>query len=158
MSFDAFDQSDKGWRAIGQKRGCESKAVPIIRDYLSAHLDLSSDQRSQLLWHEAQLLALDGQYAESVSILRSISESDENQRMYSAATIAFLTGNKQALLVARSKLASLPKPTDFDAAAKSFHDSTGQTLSWPINLDVVDALIRCFGSSYRVAYTDSCAR
>lgn len=156
MDLDTFDQSEKGWRTIGQKSGCEGAAISAIRDYLAAHPNLSSDQKNQLLWHEGQLLAVANRYGDSLTVFSSIRETEDSQRLYQAATIAFLRRDKNALLNVRTKLASLPKPPDFDAAAKAFHDSTGQTISWPANLDVVDGLMRCFNNSYRVAYSDKC--
>lgn len=158
MNLDTFDQSDKGWRKLLAKRGCEDSAVSLVKDYLSAHPDLSADQRPQLLWHEGQLLAVGNHYGESVAVFRSIDQTEESMRLYQAATIAFLQRDKQALIAARTQLAALPKPPDFDAAAKAFQEKTGEPLTWPENLNVVDGLIRCFSSSYRVAYGDKCPR
>ncbi len=158
MDLDTFDQSDKGWRSLLQKGECDDSAVAIIKDYLSAHPDLSVDQRPQLLWHEGQILAASNRYDESLAVFRSIHETEDSMRLYQAATIAFLQRDKKTLLAARAELAALPEPPDFQAAAKVFKEKTGETLAWPENLDVVDGLIRCFSSSYRVAYGDKCRR
>ncbi len=158
MDLDTFDQSDKGWRSLLHKGGCDGSAVTIIKEYMSAHPDLSADQRPQLLWHEGQILAGSNRYDESLAVFRSIHETEDSLRLYQAATIAFLQRDKKALLAARTELAALPEPPDFAAAAKVFKEKTGETLAWPENLDVVDGLIRCFSSSYRVAYGDQCPR
>jgi hypothetical protein len=158
MDLDTFDQSDKGWRSLLGEGDCDDSAVGLIKDYLTAHPDLSADQRPQLLWHEGQLLAGSNHYDESLVVFRSIHETEESMRLYQAATIAFLQRDKTALLAARAALAALPEPPDFEAAAKIFREKTGETLAWPENLNVVDGLIRCFSSSYRVAYGDKCPR
>jgi hypothetical protein len=65
------------------------------------------------------------------------------------ATIAFLRGDRPALLAARTALAALPRPADFAP-----RDVQGRpvAMNWPPNLNVVDGLLACFGRPYAEAY------
>jgi hypothetical protein len=69
--------------------------------------------------------------------------------LYVDASIAFLRGDRAVLQRARDALAVLPRPPHFQP-----RDMAGRpiNLSWPPNLNVVDALIRCFGRAYAKAY------
>ncbi len=158
MPVEQFDQSDDGWRRVGEKRGCESAGAALIAAYLARHPRLSATHRAQLLWHRGQLLALAGRSRDALAIFGRIHDSDRAQHWYRAATIAFLRRDRSGLMTARSRLAVLPKPSDFDDAARRYRAQTGEDLVWPFNLGVVDALIRCFASDYRTAYADACAR
>jgi hypothetical protein len=60
--------------------------------------------------------------------------------VYVDATIAFLDRDRDALLKARTRLAEIPP-------------EAGKPNSKPMNLDVVDGLVRCFDRSYRDAYS-----
>lgn len=68
---------------------------------------------------------------------------------YVNASIAFLERDLAALRAARVRLADLPVPSDFAALDGSAvrHDPV-----WPLNLDVVDGLLACFGKPYEEAY------
>ena len=67
---------------------------------------------------------------------------------YVDATLAFLRRDRHGLLDARARLAALSKPPDYD----TLFPQTDGAARWPMNLTVVDALIKCFGHSYRYAY------
>lgn len=159
MSVDRFDQSDAGWRRIGEKAGCELAGAALVQTYRRANAGrLNADQRAQLAWHQGQLLAMGGDRPAAIRIFTGIIETEPAQRQYQQATVAFLRRDRTALLAARSKLAAIPKPPGFDALAARFKRQTGQDVRWPENLDIVDALIRCFDSSYGVAYGNGCPR
>ncbi|GAA0335043.1 hypothetical protein GCM10009087_51730 [Sphingomonas oligophenolica] len=159
MSVDAFDQTDNGWRRIGERKGCEKAGAALIAAYVTRHRSgLSSAQRDQLAWHHGQLLALAGETHQAISVFRGIRDSEPAQYWYREATIAFLRRDKPALLRARAGLVSLPKPADFDAMATLFRKRFGQELTWPTNLDTVNDLVRCFDAGYRFAYSGTCPR
>jgi hypothetical protein len=54
------------------------------------------------------------------------------------------------LQAARASLARMPKPADWDM----MKDDDGKVLNikWPVNLNVLDDFIRCWGRPYRDAY------
>lgn len=155
-----FDQTlGQGWRPLADLGGCEAAAADLIADYAARHAStLSEEDRQGLQWHEGQLRAAVGDYiraAELMSEARADSP-DENNRLYAVATVAFLRRDKPGLLAARERLAALPKDPGFDEAAARFKAQTGRTLTWPLNLDVVDGLIACFDKPYREAYSFVC--
>lgn len=66
---------------------------------------------------------------------------------YVDGTIAFLRGDRVALMAARDRLAAAARPADMPADR-----------AWPPNLAVVEGLVRCFGRPYREAYGEACRR
>ena len=72
-------------------------------------------------------------------------------RDYAAATVAFLRMTRPALLAARAKLVAEPKPDGWDEAVAELKAS-GETVLWPLNLEVVDGMILCFDKPYAEAY------
>lgn len=80
---------------------------------------------------------------------RSVDGDPYGWNLYVDATIAFLQNDKSALLNAREELTRLPRPPDFQP-----RDQAGNLLniSWPMNLEVVNGLIACFGRGYEEAY------
>jgi hypothetical protein len=153
LSRRAFDQDlQGGWRAVSARDGCIAAAADLIRDYRERH----RLNDTILFWHEGQLRASDGQ-TEAASALFERSRKEPADafgwNQYVDATIAFLRNDRPALLAARASLAGLPRPSGFEP-----RDPQGRpiSLSWPMNLDVVDGLIACFGRSYREAYGPAC--
>lgn len=77
---------------------------------------------------------------------------------YALGTIAFLDRDFSALKAARARLAQLPKPPEWRKSADAYKARTGQTIRWPMNLDVLDSLIGCFDKPYRDAYGNEACR
>ena len=145
----AFDQDMKGgWRVVAREPVCAIAAADLIRDYRESHR-LSA---TILYWHEGQMRAEAGQYEAAIALFDRSREAEPDPfgwNFYVDASIAFLRGYRPALLRARTALAALPRPENFEP-----RDSSGRRLiiAWPMNLNVVDGLIRCFGQSYAAAY------
>lgn len=162
MDLRTFDQTlHTGWRQVGDASGCEAEGADLIADYRSANAAALVNGNPQdiagLNWHEAQLRATAGQTDRAIRLFQySRVAFDEGDALYGQATIAFLEHNHDDLVAARAKLAALPMPPWFAAAAAQYHERTGQTATWPENLDVVDGFIACFDKPYREAYRDSC--
>ena len=148
MDYKAFDHD--GWRPLAAIAGCESKAADLIRDYREAHADLLADDRRSLIWHEGQMRAAFGDYEGAIPLL-SVDNPDPAMRDYAAATVAFLRHDKAALMIARAQLVAEPKPDGWDEAVAEFK-ANGETIIWPLNLEVVDGLISCFDKPYFEAY------
>jgi len=145
LAFAEFDQDERqGWRAIAAQPGCDGKAADVIRAYrMNQETTLSL-----LYFHEGQLRAFAGDSAAAIPLLeRSRRRLDGVAAWppYVDATIAFLRGDRRALLAARATLLTVPKPEDWPADG-----------AWPQNLDVVDGLIACLGKPYKVAYGAAC--
>jgi len=143
----AFDQDmSGGWRRLAQSPRCRAVAADLIRDY-RAH---NKKETPLLTWHEGQLRADMGDTAAAIALFeRSYKPAAESSawNKYVDATIAFLRGDRKAFDAAREALAALPRPAGFD-----LRDAGGKPVPWPVNLDVVDRLGRCFGMTYSEAY------
>ena len=158
----AFDQDlSGGWRTIVGIPGCELAAADLIRDYRDRHASSSGT----LLWHEGQLRANAGQAGEAVPLMRASRRPEDGDRVgwnhYVDATVAFLQGDRAALLAARKRLAAMKPSPDMTPVADGFVELAlfnGQvtTIPWPMNLDVVDGLVHCFGQDYTLAYGVGC--
>jgi hypothetical protein len=117
LSLRDFDQDmNGGWRSLAHTPGCRKAAAGLIRRYRKKH-----DSTSILYWHEGQLRAQIGQTARAIRLFdlsRKPAGSDPiGWNHYVDATIAFLKRDRPALLKARSRLAALPKPNDFNPTA-----------------------------------------
>ncbi len=150
LGMDAFDQDHQGgWRPLSERPGCKATAADLIRDYRAFMLD----RIPILYWHEGQLRADLGQNEEAARLMDRTRRDPADERApwwnaYVDGTIAFLRGDRAALIAARDRLAAAARPADMPAGR-----------AWPPNLAVVDGLVRCFGRPYREAYfSDACQR
>jgi len=153
----AFDHTlNAGWRPLADVAGCEGVAADLIAEYRKRHeARLRPDQRLGLAWHEAQLRAATGDYARAIPLFEAAlpaRERNEDRWFYGQATLAFLRGDRARLEAVRAEYARLPKPDWFDKEAERIKAQEGADLAWPMNLHIVDGLIRCFGRPYREAY------
>jgi hypothetical protein len=158
-----FDQDPKGgWRALAAKPGCQLAAADLLRDYRQTH----SASALILYWHEGQLRANAGQSAEAVALMekarKRVGEDGEGWNIYVDATVAFLRRDRPALENARKRLAAIPPPMlDGQSSFKDGYidakmaDGQLRKLRWPMNLDVVEALLRCLDKPYQIAYSSS---
>jgi len=164
-----FDQNlGHGWREIGDRPGCEGAAADLLRDYRLAHADADARNLSNLYWHEAQLRAFIGETAHAIELMeKSRVPAGEVDRIgwnpYVDATTAFLRGDTAALGRARDALATVPPSPDMPPVKDGFIEMTSprgrvMRMRWPMNLDVVDGLVRCVGKPYREAYGDPACR
>lgn len=162
----AFDQDvpNGGWRKIGNMPGCEAAAAELIAAYRERYPDSSST----VAWHQGQMLAFSGMNKQAIPVLES-SKKDPAQDVagwnhYVDATIAFLSGDKESLERARDQLATVPYGSAPDMPPlvdgfMEFPTQPGQPpirMRWPLNIDVVDGLVKCFGKAYSEAYGPSC--
>jgi hypothetical protein len=147
LSEAEFDQlRDGGWRMVAAREGCTMAAADLIRSFRRAHRSASHI----LYWHEGQLRALAGDAEAGAALFAQARQEQAKDRigwnLYVDASIAFLRGDRAALLAARDALAALPKPEGWGAGSPN-------AAPWPLNLDVVERLVACFGQGYREAYT-----
>lgn len=141
LSLNQFDQDPNGgWRKVAEKEECKADAAELIAQYRE-HLQ---SRMTSLYWHEGQIRAEIGETNAAVRLMKrakhpevseGISQADWNA--YVDATIAFLQSDRSALIAARHRLIATA--------------SRGNSQP-PLNLNVVNALLRCFGQSYRTAY------
>jgi hypothetical protein len=160
LDQDRFDQDlSGGWRALSAK-GCDHAAAEAIREWREAH----KAEVSTLFWHEGQMRANAGETDAAIALFRrAYHRSGEDQggawALYVDGSIAFLRGDKAGLEAARARLAATPRPADFDEVARDakgrpilMPDGSEWRIQWPLNLNVLDALRRCWGQTYKQAY------
>src|ERR1044072_8415852 len=120
----AVDQDMRGgWRALAQRDGCMEAAADLLRAYRERH----GQDALLLYWHEGQLRATLGATEEAIELFKKAYDARDTPsatawNLYAVATIAFLQQDKSALLTARDRLASLPRPP-------------GVSAGWPMNLN-----------------------
>ena len=157
LDENAFDQDlTGGWRALSNK-GCELAAADLIAAYRAAH----AGGRSYLsFWHEGQLRADARQTARATALFArarkpAAQDAGWGWNLYVDGSIAFLRRDRPALQRARNRLAALPPPPSLAA----MHGPDGQPVQvgWPMNLNVLDGLLRCFDRDYRTAYGPTCS-
>lgn len=155
MTFQEFDSGDAGWRRWGEN-GCEREGAALIIEYRNRHAErLDPSQVSLLDWHAGQLYAVAGDYGFAIErmLLAQENRAEPVELEYTIATIAFLRSDREALLAARERMMAIPEPVNFANAANRFVATYNLPRPrWPMNIDVVDRLIACFGWSYENAY------
>lgn len=147
LDQNAFDQDmNGGWRKLGNTPKCQAVAADLIRDYRAHH----KNDALILYWHEGQTRAGIGQNIEAIALFeksRHVPDNGSGWNQYVDATVAFLHGDRKAFDAARKELASLPRQAGYDL---KYPD--GREVPWPMNLEVVDGLGKCFDKSYNEAY------
>lgn len=138
LSFDAFDQSENGWRLLSDET-CYMAASQLIIHYVAAHPKLVQWQKANLYFHAGQLYAFDERNVAAVQMMHKahhVAPTPEARywNAYVDATIAFLNKNKFALKRNRDIMSSLAfgKPD--------------------INLMIVDNMLTHFYKPYSQVY------
>ena len=150
LDQNAFDQDmTGGWRKL-EEDGCEAEAADLVRDWRIAH----NARDSILFWHEGQLRADLGQTEKAIALFRQSYKSVKQDHgmgwnFYVDGTIAFLRRDHAAFDAAKTKLAALPRPANF-----TFEGPDGKPVpvKWPLNMNVLEGLSRCWDKSYKIAY------
>lgn len=142
LDYQSFDQSlpDGGWRKYQQ---CEALTRDLIDAYTAKHAStLEKQQWDVLVWHSGQLSGFLGDYADAIAKMEQTLKPAATDfflwNPYVEATVAFLNKDEPTLRSERKKL------------------SLGTSPYNRLNLRKVDAFIRCFHSTYKEAYSDTC--
>jgi hypothetical protein len=155
LGVDAFDQDLKnGWREVAKKKGCQDEAADLIWQYRKK----LQGNISVLYWHEGQLRASAGQTRQAIILFKN-SKSPGNLawNAYVDATIAFLVHDAPGLRKARDRLLAVPRPKEENW--RNVDGTPRPAPKWPMNIEIVDSLVACFGKSYTEAYrTPECRR
>ncbi|MBS0272822.1 MAG: hypothetical protein JSR55_00130 [Proteobacteria bacterium] len=144
LSFDDFDQkgtTSSTWRGL-MKADCPGRAAEAADDYLVNGPMLTPDQKSDVLFHEAQALAIMGDNAQASRLVSAAIPPDRGMHgdldwtTYLTGTWAFLVKDRATLDAASSKMAAEPGDSNrIDAA-------------------VLRGLQACFDKDYDTAYND----
>ena len=152
-----FDQDmNGGWRRLADREGCASAAADLLGAYRHAHWStLTAPELHINYWHEGQIRAVAGQYERAIPLLMDGVNPNSERGFYEYAlgTIAFLQRDVAGLKAARDRLAAVPQPPWFAKAAADAKVRYATEMKWPLNLDILDGLITCFGQPYKVAYS-----
>lgn len=144
LDYNSFDQSlpEGGWRKYQR---CPLLTRELIDAYTAKHTDtLQKQQWDVLVWHSGQISGMAGDYADAIAKMEQTFKPNEKPteaflwNPYVRATIAFLKRDKPALIWQRKLLARGSSPFNH------------------INLSRVDSFIRCFNSTYEIAYSGTC--
>jgi len=142
LSFDEFDQqgtTPSTWRAL-MNRDCPGRAAEAADDYLVNGPAQTPEHKSDILFHEAQALAIMGDNAQASRLVAAAimpdraNHGDLDWTTYLVGTWGFLVNNRAALDDASAKLSAEP-------------GEANQT-----DAKVLRGLQACFDKSYDEAY------
>jgi len=154
LDLPAFDQDmNGGWRTL-EAKDCAKEAADLIRVWREAHGSMGPAD-TLLSWHEGQLRADVGQYADAIRLFQAgrhpaADDAKWGWSLYVDGSIAFLRGDRRKLEAARTKLAALPRPAELKDAVGP--DGKPRAVRWPMNIRVLDGFLHCWGQSYKAAY------
>jgi len=146
-----FDQSkSRGWRELAE-RNCKREAAALIARWRILHPGHSR----MMFWHEGQLRADLGNYPQAISLFERARTPPNHGdafgwNLYVDGTVAFLRSDEPSLLLAREQLAALPRPANLPESSTVMGSRI--PTPWPLNLNVLDGLISCWGKRYVEAY------
>ena len=111
LPYAAFDSTPgpHGWRQLNGQ-GCTEVAVSLLTAYASANAGrLTSAQDMEIAFHAGQAFAMAGQHQKSIAHFeRALAPgATPERRAYVEATLAFLKHDRQALVSARERYASV---------------------------------------------------
>jgi hypothetical protein len=162
LSPEDFDQTQKGWRSIGDKPECNLAAADLIGSYRIANWSKLTPSQVQLsYWHEGQARAMGGQTDKAIPfLLAGVNPTADTELSpfalafseYAIATVAFLQKDLATLKTARARLAAIPEPSKFKEFKQNSPPELREHVKWPMNLGKVDGLILCFDEPYAEAY------
>lgn len=150
----AFDQdADVGWRSIAKQPGCTAEAA----DMISRYRRMTIQALPVLHFHEGQLLAESGNTSAAIKAFEQAYRDNDVHgfNYYVDATIAFLKKDKASLDRARSQLARVPVPANYEYIDENGQPQSGRPPDWPYNLKVIDRMIVCFERSYKEMYQEA---
>lgn len=166
LSVDAFDQDlNGGWRAVSQQPDCDGAARVLIEQYIRFSTKPDKDALRILRFHAGQLAANEGREMLAVRYFQQTMQSGARQRawnLYVSSTIAFLERDRERLEALRDELANVPVSAAEKASRRRFLEQNPGVKMYdgyvdqPMNLTVVDKLLRCFDQPYRSAYAGKC--
>lgn len=156
----AFDQDrEGGWRVVARREGCEPAGAALIETYLHFAPQLDAQSFSILRWHAGQMHASSGETEAAIAWFSAAKKpGDDAWNLYADATIAFLEEDRDAAETARAALAALaPGEAEQAARRQAIADNPHITfpdgfVTQPMNLNVVDKLLACWGQPYTQAY------
>lgn len=153
LEFIAFDQTaGSGWRPL-YEAGCYEEAAGLVRDWAVRH----GQAPSIIPYHEAQLWGYAGRSDFAIPMFERIirgmaADPSDPWRLYTEGNLAFLQRDKSRLEAATAKLAALPRPANWGTTRAITADGKpAPPQAWPPNLNILQAMLRCWDETYEVA-------
>jgi hypothetical protein len=148
LSEQMFDRSPDGWRVYAGAH-CYAQAGSLIRDFLAGRAGLRADDRAQLHFHAAQMLAEASRVDDAVDQLGEVLQvqaerpvDDQGWVLYVKGTIGFL---RQDRVILDQSAKDLEAYTAKERGAVQAGDR--------LNLNALHGFQKCFGQGYLVAYS-----
>jgi len=148
LSERLFDRSPDGWRVYAGAH-CYAEAASLIRDFLSGRTGLRADDRAQLHFHAAQMLAEASRIDDAVDQLGDVLQVQAERPVDDPGWILYVKGTIGFLRQDRAILDQSAKGLDAYAAKETGAVQAGDRL----NLNALHGFQTCFGQSYLVAYS-----
>jgi len=148
LSEQQFDRSPDGWRVYAGAH-CYAEAASLIRDFLKGRTGLRADDRAQLHFHAAQMLAQASRIDDAVDQLADVLQVQPERPVDDPGWVLYVKGTIGFLRQDRGILDQSAKDLDAYAANETGAVQAGDRL----NLNALRGFQKCFGQSYLVAYS-----
>jgi hypothetical protein len=148
LSEQMFDRSPDGWRVYAGAH-CYAEAASLIRDFLAGRAGLRADDRAQLHFHAAQMLAQANRIDDAVDQLGEVLQVQAERPVDDPGWVLYVKGTVGFLRQDRAILDQSARDLDAYAAKESGAVQAGDRL----NLNALHGFQKCFGQGYLVAYS-----
>jgi hypothetical protein len=148
LSEQMFDRSPDGWRVYAGAH-CYAQAASLIRDFMAGRAGLRADDRAQLHFHAAQMLADANRIDDAVDQLGEVLQVQAERPVDDPGWVLYVKGTVGFLRQDRAILDTSIKDLDAYAAKETGAVQAGDRL----NLNALHGFQKCFGQSYLVAYS-----
>ncbi len=148
LSEEMFDRSPDGWRVYAGAH-CYAAAASLIQDFMAGRAGLRADDRAQLHFHAAQMLADASRIDEAVDQLGDVLQVQAERPIDDPGWVLYVKGTVGFLRQDRAILDQSIKDLDAYAAKEAGAVQAGDRL----NLNALHGFQKCFGQSYLVAYS-----
>jgi len=148
LSEQMFDRSPDGWRVYAGAH-CYAEAASLIHDFMAGRPALRADDRAQLHFHAAQMLAEANRIDDAVDQLGDVLQVQAERPVDDPGWVLYVKGTVGFLRQDRSILDQSVKDLDAYAAKEAGAVQAGDRL----NLNALHGFQKCFGQGYLVAYS-----
>ncbi len=148
LSEQMFDRSPDGWRVYAGAH-CYAQAASLIHDFMAGRPGLRADDRAQLHFHAAQMLAEANRIDDAVDQLGEVLQVQPERPVDDPGWVLYVKGTVGFLRQDHAILDQSAKELDAYAAKESGAVQAGDRL----NLNALHGFQKCFGQGYLVAYS-----
>jgi hypothetical protein len=148
LSEQMFDRSPDGWRVYAGAH-CYAEAASLISDFMAGRAGLRADDRAQLHFHAAQMLADANRIDAAVDQLGEVLQVQAERPVDDPGWVFYVKGTVGFLRQDRAILDQATKDLDAYAAKETGAVQAGDRL----NLNALHGFQKCFGQGYLVAYS-----